>query len=52
MSKKRVLSGKKKSKVWTSDGSIIDGKEIRSSAPWYRSPHRLAAKAAKILTLR
>jgi hypothetical protein len=38
MSKKSKLSGKKKAKTFQS--AIIDGKEVKVSAPWFRSPHR------------
>jgi hypothetical protein len=41
MAKKRTLTGKKKAKVFQT--ATIDGKDVKVSAPWYRSPHRKAA---------
>lgn len=38
MAKARKLSGKKKAKTFQS--ATIDGKDVKVSASWFRSPHR------------
>lgn len=38
---------KRKSKVWMTDGSKVNGVEVKTNQSWYRSPLRLELKRRK-----